>query len=49
MDGAHDLGGQQGFGPIEGDSVSEPFNEEWEGREWGMAQCALTPELTIDW
>ena len=39
MDGAHDLGGQQGFGSIEVDSVSEPFNEEWEGREWGMAQC----------
>lgn len=49
MDGAHDLGGQQGFGPIEVDSISEPFNEEWEGREWGMAQCALTPNITIDW
>ena len=49
MDGAHDLGGQQGFGSIEVDSVSEPFNEEWEGREWGMAQCAFTPDITTDW
>ena len=38
MDGVHDLGGEEGYGPVQVDYVSEPFDKEWEGREWGIAQ-----------
>ena len=48
MDGIHDLGGKQGYGPID---VNDEygFHHDWEGREWGIAQCARTPGITIDW
>ena len=49
MDGVHDLGGKEGYGPIEVDADGSPFHEDWEGREWGIAQCARTPGITIDW
>ncbi len=49
MDGIHDLGGKQGYGPIDREGEDETFHEEWEGREWGIAQCARTPGITIDW
>jgi nitrile hydratase len=49
MDGIHDLGGKQGYGPIEVDSDDAPFHHDWEAREWGIAQCARTPGITIDW
>jgi nitrile hydratase len=49
MDGIHDLGGKQGYGPIDVDEDETPFHQEWEGREWGIAQCARTPGITIDW
>lgn len=49
MDGIHDLGGKQGYGSIEVDDDGDPFHEDWEGREWGIAQCARTPGITIDW
>lgn len=49
MDGIHDLGGKQGYGPIDVDDDERPFHEDWEGREWGIAQCARTPGITIDW
>ena len=49
MDGIHDLGGKQGYGPIEVDEDESPFHHDWEGREWGIAQCARTPGITIDW
>lgn len=49
MDGVHDLGGKQGFGPIAIDDDERPFHHDWEGREWGIAQCARTPGITIDW
>ena len=48
MDGIHDLGGKQGYGPIDIDDDG-PFHHDWEGREWGIAQCARTPGITIDW
>ena len=48
MDGIHDLGGKQGFGPIDVDD-EYGFHADWEGREWGIAQCARTPGITIDW
>ena len=49
MDGIHDLGGKQGYGPIDVDDDESPFHHDWEGREWGIAQCARTPGITIDW
>lgn len=49
MDGIHDLGGKEGYGPIEVDDDGRPFHYDWEGREWGIAQCARTPGITIDW
>ena len=49
MDGIHDLGGKQGYGPIEVEEDENPFHHDWEGREWGIAQCARTPGITIDW
>ncbi len=49
MDGIHDLGGKQGYGPIEVDDEGAPFHADWEGREWGIAQCARVPGITIDW
>lgn len=49
MDGIHDLGGKQGYGPIETEDDERPFHHDWEGREWGIAQCARTPGITIDW
>lgn len=49
MDGIHDLGGKQGYGAIDRDGEDEVFHHDWEGREWGIAQCARTPGITIDW
>ncbi len=49
MDGIHDLGGKQGYGPIEVDCDETPFHHDWEAREWGIAQSARTPGITIDW
>ena len=49
MDGIHDLGGKQGYGPIEVDADETPFHYDWEAREWGIAQSARTPGITIDW
>ncbi len=48
MDGIHDLGGKQGYGPVDVDD-EYGFHHDWEGREWGIAQCARTPGITIDW
>ena len=49
MDGIHDLGGKQGYGPIEVDYDHQAFHHDWEAREWGIAQSARTPGITIDW
>jgi len=49
MDGIHDLGGKQGYGPIEVDFDHVAFHHDWEAREWGIAQSARTPGITIDW
>jgi nitrile hydratase len=36
MDGTHDLGGKQGYGPVEREQDEPPFHEAWEGRVHGM-------------
>ena len=49
MDGIHDLGGKQGYGPVEVDESDVPFRHEWEGREWGISRSARVPGINIDW
>jgi nitrile hydratase len=49
MDGMHDLGGRQGFGPIDVDEPEEPFHHPWEGRAWAIVRACRAPGATIDW
>jgi nitrile hydratase beta subunit len=49
MDGVHDLGGKQGFGPIDVNEVEVPFHADWEGRMWAINQCSRSPHWTLDW
>ena len=51
MDGVHDLGGMQGFGPVPVKSGDAHFRdiEGWEKRMWGLARNPLAPGITIDW
>ncbi len=49
MDGPHDLGGKQGYGPIEVNEPDVAFHHDWEGRMWGLARSAGAPGVTIDW
>ncbi len=41
MNGAHDLGGMQGFGPVERETDEPVFHERWEGRVHGMMRTGL--------
>ena len=36
MNGAHDLGGMHGFGPVEAEPNEPVFHEEWERRVFGV-------------
>jgi nitrile hydratase len=49
MDGVHDLGGKQGFGPIDVHEPIEPFHAEWEARVWAVSKSYGPPDITIDW
>ena len=49
MDGIHDLGGKQGYGPIDVDEPEEPFHAPWEGRMWAISRNRGAPGCTIDW
>ena len=50
MDGPHDLGGRQGFGPVAVAETQESFHSVWEGRMWGIARALKRPPgWTIDW
>jgi nitrile hydratase len=50
MDGVHDLGGREGFGPIVGKDDERPFHGEWETRAFGVTQAAARGRgWTIDW
>lgn len=49
MDGIHDLGGRQGFGPVDIDEPEEPFHHPWEGRAWAIVRSCRPAEWTIDW
>lgn len=50
MDGVHDLGGRQGFGPVDVDEPEEQFHEPWEARVRGMVSVmSRAPDWNIDW
>lgn len=51
MDGIHDLGGVEGFGPmrVEDDDAEFSNLKDWEKRMWGLSCCPIAPGITIDW
>jgi len=50
MDGMHDLGGVEGFGPVDHRDYGRTFKHAWEGRMNGIAAAmARPPGWSIDW
>jgi nitrile hydratase len=50
MDGIHDLGGKQGYGPIDVGEPPEPFHAPWEARMLGIVRAFTRPgDWSIDW
>jgi len=50
MDGIHDLGGRQGFGPVDVHEPEEVFHADWEGRVWGIVRAMTRlPDWNLDW
>jgi len=50
MDGPHDLGGRQFFGPVTVDEPEEAFHSDWEARMWGIDQAlSPVPGVNLDW
>jgi nitrile hydratase subunit beta len=49
MDGIHDLGGREGFGPIDVNEREVPFHHPWEPRMWAIAFLTGARDWTIDW
>lgn len=51
MDGIHDLGGMEGFGPVPVKTGDADFRDiaEWEKRMYALSKCNLAPGITIDW
>ena len=41
MDGIHDLGGMQGFGPVEVEADEPVFHEPWEGRSFPLTGATI--------
>lgn len=49
MNGVHDLGGMQGFGPVLAERNEPPFHEPWEGRVLALTRALLfTRTWSID-
>jgi nitrile hydratase len=49
MDGVHDMGGMDGFGPVEPEANEPVFHEAWEGRVMAMTRAmGATGTWTID-
>jgi nitrile hydratase len=46
MDGIHDLGGKQGFGPVDTEEEEEAFHTPWEARLYGIVRAMKQPP---DW
>ncbi len=50
MDGVHDLGGREGFGPIVDKADDKPFHADWEIRDFSLKQASAgSSSWTIDW
>jgi nitrile hydratase beta subunit len=49
MDGVHDLGGKEGFGPIDVNEEDVLFHHPWEGRMWSIWCLAWSKDWTLDW
>lgn len=49
MDGIHDLGGRQGFGPVPVEKGDAPVHDDWEFRMWALARAGIAHGITIDW
>ena len=50
MDGVHDLGGREGFGPIVGKTDDKVIHADWEIRDFAMKQSSAAGQSwTIDW
>jgi nitrile hydratase beta subunit len=50
MDGIHDLGGREGYGPIDVGEPPEPFHAPWEARMLGIVRAFTRPRnWSIDW
>jgi nitrile hydratase beta subunit len=49
MDGIHDLGGKQGYGPVPVRDGDAPFRYDWEWRMWALARAGIAHGITIDW
>ena len=50
MDGIHDLGGREGFGPIDVHESEEPFHAPWEPRVLGIVRAITRPlDWNLDW
>lgn len=49
MDGIHDLGGRQGFGPVDVHETEEAFHSDWEARAYGIVRAMTkAPGWTLD-
>ena len=48
MDGVHDLGGREGFGPIVDKDDDKPFHADWEMRAFGIKEV-VAANWAIDW
>jgi nitrile hydratase len=48
VDGVHDLGGMDGFGPIPIEADEPLFHAPWEGRVWRMRYAVIGRSTTID-
>jgi nitrile hydratase beta subunit len=50
MDGMHDIGGREGFGPIEVNESEDPFHAPWEARVFGIIRAfTRASDWNIDW
>ncbi len=50
MDGPHDLGGKEGFGPINREHDNGPFHEAWEGRAFAIVHTGGgNSNWSVDW
>ncbi|MEF2552541.1 nitrile hydratase subunit beta [Aurantimonas sp. A2-1-M11] len=51
MDGIHDLGGIEGFGPVPVKTGDAGFRDiaDWEKRMYALSKSNLAPGITIDW